>query len=229
MDALRLSLIIIGAIVVLAIYVAGRYRRRQRDDRLLSERAHDIDDADLEGLVGLRATSDDESVAGAEVGPLRVDDADPSDESLLIALSIFSPTTDGFLGASVHQALEQRGFVFGDMNIFHLYPQPGQTQGTAVCSAANALNPGTFDLATMDDARIRGISIFMQLPGALEGREAFERTLEAARGLATDLDGELCDESRSVLTAQTVSHLKERIEAYQLRLQMARVRDRGHR
>ncbi len=227
MDALRISLIIIGAVIVLAIYVAGRYRRRQRDESLLAEEARDIDDAELEGLVGLRASSDDESIVGTDVGPMRMDDVGSQAESLLVALNILSPTADGFAGTSVRGALEQRGFVFGDMNIFHLYPQPGQTQGIAVCSVANVLKPGTFDLATIDDDHIRGLSIFMQLPGALEGREAFERTLEAARGLATDLGGELCDESRSVLTAQTVSHLKEKIEAYQLRAQMARVRERG--
>jgi len=227
MDALRLSLLVIGAVVVVAIYAAGRYRRRQREDRLLSDEARDIDDAELESLAGLRATSDDTLLVDSDVGPLHADEGDvAADESLITVFNIFSPTAEGFAGARLRQALEQHGFVFGEMNIFHLYAQPGQSSGIPVCSVANAFNPGNFDLETMDEMSTRGITLFMQLPGALEGREAFERTLDAARAVATTLDGELCDETRSVLTPQTVSHLKEKVEAYRLRVQMARVRDR---
>ena len=76
MDALRLSLLVIGAVVVVAIYAAGRYRRRQREDRLLSDEARDIDDAELESLAGLRATSDDTLLVDSDVGPLHADEGD---------------------------------------------------------------------------------------------------------------------------------------------------------
>ena len=75
------------------------------------------------------------------------------------------------------------------------------------------------------NAELERLSSLDGLTG-IANRRAFDKTLEVGMGLAEALDGELCDDSRSVVTAQTVSHLKEEIEAYRFKVRMAGVKQR---
>ena len=52
-------------------------------------------------------------------------------------------------------------------------------------------------------------------------REAFKLILDKAHKLAELLGGELCDETRSMLTEQTIGHIKEKVEAFRFKQQMA--------
>jgi cell division protein ZipA len=63
----------------------------------------------------------------------------------------------------------------------------------------------------MDSVTSPGIAMFMRLPGPEHPADAFQLMLDAAKTLAEDLDGTLCDESRSTLTSQSINHLRERI------------------
>ncbi len=67
----------------------------------------------------------------------------------------------------------------------------------------------------------------MQLPGPTECRKALETLLEVSKRLADALSGELCDENRSVLTQQTIPHLKDKVETYRLKQQTAQ-RNKRH-
>ena len=64
-----------------------------------------------------------------------------------------------------------------------------------------------------------GLAIFMELPGPVECRKAFDTLLEITQRLATALSGELCDENRSVLNQQSISHLKDKIDGYRIKQQ----------
>ena len=55
----------------------------------------------------------------------------------------------------------------------------------------------------------------MVLPGPIEGVEAFDLMMAAARALAQSLNGELLDESGSTLSIQRERYLREEIIAYQ--------------
>lgn len=48
-------------------------------------------------------------------------------------------------------------------------------------------------------------------PGPRHPKQAFDVMVAAARKLAHELNGELKDEQRSVLTAQTIEHYRQRI------------------
>ena len=82
---------------------------------------------------------------------------------------------------------------------------------------ANAIEPGTFDLADLDSLRCPGMSFFLQLPGPDDAISAFEDMLEAARKVMGALGGELRDENMSVLSGQTAGHMRQRISDYSRR------------
>lgn len=116
-----------------------------------------------------------------------------------------------FEGANLLSILLACGMRFGRMNIFHATDDQGRLQ----YSAANAFNPGTFDLDNVEHFETRGVTFFLQLPCQGSPMAAFDTMVETANTLATHLDGEVYDESRSVMTAQTLSHYRERIRDHQ--------------
>ncbi len=66
--------------------------------------------------------------------------------------------------------------------------------------------PGVFDLDDIDLLQHAcAVSFFLGLPGPRHPKQAFDVMVAAARKLAHELNGELKDDQRSVLTAQTIS------------------------
>jgi len=53
------------------------------------------------------------------------------------------------------------------------------------------------------------------LPGPIDGTEAFDLMMTAARALAQSLDAELLDESGSTLSIQRERYMREEIIQYQ--------------
>ncbi len=137
----------------------------------------------------------------------------------LIVIHVVAARGQRFEGPALVEALRARGLRYGEMNIFHrLDPMTRAIQ----YSVANVLEPGTFDMAEIDDFRSPGVSFFMQLPGPEHPRDSFEDMLEAARSVALQLGGELKDEQRSVMTGQTVEHYRQRIADFCRRLMSMR-------
>jgi len=238
MDELRVILMLLGLLLIggLVLY----YRNESRVSMILSRikdwlarRREEAAADELEQLsapfdesepLGLRAANPDPGdVEG--IGPIRaIPDAEPvAGETLIIALNVMARAPQRFHGLDILGALRETGFVFGEMNIFHFRPE-GTADSRPLCSVANTVEPGRFDIEHMAELETPGLSLFMQLPGPLEGRVAFDRVLQLGRALAERLGGELCDESRSVLTLQTIGHLKENIESFRFRQKMASLR-----
>ena len=67
------------------------------------------------------------------------------------------------------------------------------------------------DLDNIREQSIPGISLFLVLPGPIDGVEAFDMMMEAARAIAQSLDGELLDESGSSLSIQRERYMREEI------------------
>lgn len=99
---------------------------------------------------------------------------------------------------------------FGDMNIFHRHENANGT-GAVQFSMANSVHPGTFDLEEIDDFSSPSVSFFMSMPGPKDPMQAFDYMVETAQCLVKNLGGELRDESRSVMTLQTLEHCRQRI------------------
>ncbi|HBS79864.1 MAG TPA: cell division protein ZipA, partial [Pseudomonas sp.] len=77
--------------------------------------------------------------------------------------------------------------------------------------------PGTFDLDDIDHFTTPAVSFFLGLPGPRHPKQAFDVMVAAARKLSQELNGELKDDQRSVLTAQTIEHYRQRIVDYERR------------
>jgi cell division protein ZipA len=135
----------------------------------------------------------------------------PSPDELHIVMTVMARSGERFSGDALRHALESADLYHGDMNIFHRHEQPKDLSTPTLFSAVNVLSPGYFEPERMDELASPGIAMFMRLPGPEHPSEAFQKMLEAARTVAQDLDGTLCDESRSTLTPQSINHLRERI------------------
>ena len=79
----------------------------------------------------------------------------------------------------------------------------------------SSVEPGSFDLANIKEQEIPGISLFLVLPGPVDGVEAFDLMIVAARTLAQSLGAELLDESGSTLSIQRERYIREEIIQYQ--------------
>ena len=253
MDSLRLTLVIIGLIIVVGIY----FKFRSSDDDLIfilkkllnptsktesadSNTSSDDDDdlipvltpihdepdsSDFEALSQIISGRDrvEEYTKQHEMAFTAVEDTtETGPESLLIILYIMSPQGHVFTGEGIHAVMTSAGLTHGEHKIYHYLEN-----NIAVFSIANAIEPGFFEVSQLKSVSTPGLAVFLQLPGPVECRKALNKLLEISKRLADALSGELCDENRSVLTQQTISHLKDKVEAYRLKQQAAQRQKRS--
>ena len=115
-----------------------------------------------------------------------------------------------FSGRDLFNALQSAGLSFGEMNIFH-YPGDDDAETFALFSVANIVEPGTFNPEDADNFSTPGISMFMRLPGRIGSSKAYDKFIQVAQIIASEINGELCDETRNQLTQQAISYKKELI------------------
>ena len=141
-------------------------------------------------------------------------DLPPVEEVLVI--SVISRSESGFKGPALLQNILESGLRFGEMDIFHRHESMAGN-GEVLFSMANAVKPGVFDPDDIDHFSTRAVSFFLGLPGPRHPKQAFDVMVAAARKLAHELDGELKDDQRSVMTAQTIEHYRQRIVEFERR------------
>lgn len=138
-----------------------------------------------------------------------------SEPSEVIVLNVMARNGRVFAGDDLLHLLITSGLKFGDMNIFHKRLS-NDSQGPIIFSVANILNPGTFDLNNMEEFTTLGISLFLALPSPINNLDAFEQMLGVAQQIRGTLDGELKDDHRNGMTAQTIEHYRQRIRDFEL-------------
>ncbi len=138
----------------------------------------------------------------------------PVEEVLVI--NVVARDSEGFKGPALLQNILESGLRFGEMDIFHRHESMAGN-GEVLFSMANGVKPGTFDLDDMDHFKTRAVSFFLSLPGPRHPKQAFDVMVAAARKLSQELSGELKDDQRSVLTAQTIEHYRQRIVEFERR------------
>ncbi len=154
------------------------------------------------------------------VAPTQVEEPDQQsvefEHSEVLVINVSARQGRVFAGEDLLQILITAGLKFGDMNIFHKRLSK-ENQGAVIFSVANMLNPGTFDLNNMDEFTTLGISFFLALPTPINNLDAFEQMLDVAQDIRDTLDGELKDDHRNGMTAQTIEHYRQRIRDFELR------------
>ena len=251
MDTLRLILLIIGAIIIggmLIYYWAASdkkpkatgsfsllkiFHSSENDSAAETPASHIYEDEpdaeDIAALSGLTLPLKEPDVNIDELGPISAlpEEMAVAGERLIVVLNIMAKQGVRFHGLDILNAMRDLEFEFGDMNLFHIYVNQANKH-RPLCSIANTVEPGTFDIEHMAELETPGLSLFMQLPGPMEDRLAFERMLQLARALAEQLNGDLCDESRSTLTLQAIGHLKDKVEAFHFKHNLSPPTDRRY-
>ncbi|MCK4587218.1 MAG: cell division protein ZipA [Gammaproteobacteria bacterium] len=140
-------------------------------------------------------------------------------EPLVLVLTVLAKDENLFSGGNIKNALEAERVKHGDMDIFHFH-MTGKKD--SVFSVASIVEPGVFDLPTIDDYETPGLSLFCQFPNPMAGAGAFDVLLKKARSIADKLNGQLCDDKRNQLTEQAIGHYRDRITAFDHEMVLAR-------
>lgn len=135
----------------------------------------------------------------------------------VLVINVMSVGNDRFRGGELLDVIVDCGMRYGDMQIFHRHHQ-ANGKGPLLFSMANMVKPGTFELNAMDEFETPGVSLFMTLPMQSNSMEAFNIMADTAMAIADHLGGELKDEHRSVMTAQTLEHCRQRIRDFERKL-----------
>lgn len=134
----------------------------------------------------------------------------------LLIINVMAKDEAAFDGQKLLQIFKACDLRIGNMNIFHRYEEEGG-MGPVQFSIANIVEPGTFNMESVDTFNTPGICFFLRLPGPRNASEAFDCMLETAQCVAKNLGGELQDEVHSVVNNQTLAHWRQRIGDYKRR------------
>jgi cell division protein ZipA len=108
------------------------------------------------------------------------------------------------------------------MDIFHRHESMAGN-GEVLFSMANALKPGTFDLDDMEGFSTRAVSFFLWPARPASSQTGLRPDGGGCAQAGHELNGELKDDQRSVMTAQTIEHYRQRIAEFE-RKQLTRKR-----
>ena len=97
------------------------------------------------------------------------------------------------------------------MKIFHRHTSEDGS-GPVLFSMANLLNPGTFDLTTIAQQELVGVTLFLAPSDLDNPSETFDLMMDVAEQLAEKLQLNIMDESRSSMTKQTIDHYRHRAQ-----------------
>jgi len=256
---LRVSLLIIGGLIVLAIYLASQrhipseerhasmtrkkygfrlWQALRQRFRALSHternegytpvapvlESHDLDQ--LEEIIPDRSgdgITTEEMPVILELGSEQIA---PAGEQLFIPLTLMARTGQVIDGATIDQATQTLGMILKQDGLYRFEVKDAQGYQQPLLGLANILEPGTFSTDHLDQLTTPGLVLYLHLPAPIEARDAFEKLIEIGYQLEELLEAELCDETRSALTKQSIGHLKEKVEAFRFKQKMTSLQRR---
>ncbi len=209
MDGLRWLLLLFGALAIAGIYL---YSRRERDKPPHEQAAaprHTPDETNESS----ESDAPEADSAAAEMDADAASETSDQTPQKIVTLRLVARNKGAFRGDELILSLRGIGMRSGKFGIYHQCD--GNDESRIIFSAASLVEPGSFDLANIKEQEIPGISLFIVLPGPIDGAEGFDMMIAAARTLAQSLDAELLDESGSTLSIQRERYMREDIIQFQ--------------
>ncbi|NYS78880.1 MULTISPECIES: cell division protein ZipA [Halomonadaceae] len=140
----------------------------------------------------------------------------------VVVISVLSRDPEGFDGSKLLELMMVCGLRYSrEMGIFHRF-ETESDDSELQFSMVNVVKPGTFPIEEMGEFMTPGITLLMPLPGALDSAAAFEAMVETAMVVVRHMGGELKDENRSVMTAQTIEFARQRVREFERRHRLHR-------
>ena len=147
----------------------------------------------------------------------------PGPESQVFVLHVAAPEGQAYNGQDVIETLESLGLKFGLNDLYHrVTEQHGVTE--SVFAVASMVQPGTLHPAEAEALTTPGLSMFLLVPGPLEGRAAMHDMMETAHRLTVTLGGTVLDDKRALLKAQTAQFVLDQIAEIDRKARLAKRR-----
>ena len=196
--------------------VASDEAPAERDELVagITSVAPDGDIEDIDWLDGLGSTESASESVKSEPAPRRLVSQEQPE---VFMFNVVARNKQGFHGGDILHILLACDLRFGDMGFFHRHELEAG-RGAVQFSVTNMMQPGVFDIDNMADMATPGLVFFMTLPGPEDRMQAFDYMLETAKTVARNLDADVLDESRSVISKQTMEHSRQKIRDLELRL-----------
>jgi cell division protein ZipA len=229
-STLRWIIIVIGALVLGAIFLFGNPQKkrkprasRRQEIREAQRQEPTLDSPYTAGEGEFDAGSERVAETGQgelDIGGVQPDlSAEPAAPRKPAApppekiVSLFLVARDNHIinGAELLQAAINTGMEFGEMNIFHRIEEGADK---SVFSLANAAKPGSFSRDEWNTFETSGVVLFMTLPGPAYSLDAWDSMLATARRISEILNAELIDEEHKPFTRQKEARIREELRAY---------------
>ncbi len=224
----RWTLIIVGIVIVAGIFLLGNpdkkrkpraSRKRSHASRITPEQSVHADqqpdppEYDHADAVQPDLAIGDTDGQGERIEPT-LDDIPrpPPPPDKLVTLFLRARDNHVITGVELLDAALKAGLVFGDHDIFH---RIDEDELDPVFSMANLVNPGTFDKTSWNTMEIRGVTMFMALPGPKGALDAWDSMLATSRRLAEVLQADLLDDAQEVFTRNRSMQIKDELRDYE--------------
>ncbi len=226
MEALQLSLLGLGLVVVVLLWVGGRSRRKRAEISATKMPKAKV----VEPAINMRALDDLDDLPDVSVDPQPEEPvaderksgrasafekamATPSDgPEMVIALTVMAHSGDRFEGPDLLRSFHAHNLKPNNLQVFY---RPDADGIGVLFTVANVMKPGTLmESELTHDFSTPGVAFFLRLPVTIDGDEAFDQMLKAAEALARDLGGEVRDEHRNPLSAQALQQKRDVVREF---------------
>ena len=232
MAELRWLLIIIGVVIILAVYAYSRYQSHSKNEKesprssppsnpLVSDKKikataipslrNDYSKIKFDGeLLGKTKLSEpNKHSKPEETKPLEIEQPleKPPERTAttLVILHVWAHSGQYWQGDQLMEVAEQAGLTATDTNIFQYFHQSNST--VPLFHVANKTEPGTFEWDKMKQFKTQGVSLFIKLPTFFSAYEAFSLMYACAQRFANALKGEIRTENHKPITQKSIDDI----------------------